>query len=232
LANRLWTSNQLTEAEKNYRQGLVLKELLVAQWPDNFEYRFHLTHSCLGLGSFLNANKRPREAERLYRQAAALFETLMTEAPSNAIYRNSVADCQNTLAWLLVSDPKVTRADALEAVHLAKKAVELAPNKDAYWNTLGVAHYRAGDWQAVCAALENTGELRQGGHSFDWFFLAMAHWRLGNHHEARRWFDKAIEWMDSNQSKNEELVRFRAEAEELIGPESGAKDEESVEQPD
>ena len=60
-------------------------------------------------------------------------------------------------------------------------------------------------------------ELRNGGDSFDWFFLAMAHWRLGEKDKAREWYDRAVRWMDKNPSKNEELRRFRAEAAELLG---------------
>jgi hypothetical protein len=60
-------------------------------------------------------------------------------------------------------------------------------------------------------------ELRHGGDACDFFFLAMAHWQLGQKEEARNWFDKAVEWMDMNHSKNEELRRFRTEAAELLG---------------
>ena len=44
----------------------------------------------------------------------------------------------------------------------------------------------------------------------------MTHWRLGDKPEARRWYDRAVEWMDKNQPKNEELLRFRSEASELL----------------
>jgi hypothetical protein len=59
--------------------------------------------------------------------------------------------------------------------------------------------------------------LRNGGNSFDWFFLAMAHWRLGHQADGRLWYARAAEWMDKNQPNNEELLRFRAEAAELLG---------------
>ena len=59
-------------------------------------------------------------------------------------------------------------------------------------------------------------ELRMGGDSADWFFLAMAHWQLGEKDKARQWYDRAVEWMDKNEPMNEELRRFRNEAEELI----------------
>jgi hypothetical protein len=60
-------------------------------------------------------------------------------------------------------------------------------------------------------------ELRDGGDAFDWFFVAMAHWKLGKQEEARRWFDKAVEWTHANRPNHEELRRFRAEAAELLG---------------
>jgi hypothetical protein len=67
--------------------------------------------------------------------------------------------------------------------------------------------------QAVLDANANPGK---GGGSFDWFFLAMSHWQLGNKEEARRWHDRAVEWMDKNRSTSAPLIRYRAEAEGLL----------------
>ena len=36
--------------------------------------------------------------------------------------------------------------------------------------------------------------------------------------DARTWYDKAVEWMEKNQPKNDELRRFRAEAAKLLEP--------------
>ena len=44
----------------------------------------------------------------------------------------------------------------------------------------------------------------------------MAHWQLGHKDEARQWYDKAVEWMKNNPA-DDELTRFRAEADELLG---------------
>ncbi len=52
---------------------------------------------------------------------------------------------------------------------------------------------------------------------FNAFFLAMAHWQLGDKPQAHSWYDKAVPWMEKNQPKDEELVRFRAEAAALLG---------------
>jgi hypothetical protein len=48
-----------------------------------------------------------------------------------------------------------------------------------------VAHYRAGDWKAAVAALDRSEQLLKGGNACNWLFLAMAHWKLGQHDEAR-----------------------------------------------
>jgi tetratricopeptide (TPR) repeat protein len=123
----------------------------------------------------------------------------------------------SNLAWLLSTWPDTTRRDSRLAVKSAKKAVELAPKEGDYWNTLGAAHYRAENFKEAVAALEKSMELREGGDSFDWFFLAMAYWHLGEKEKASSWYEKAVDWMDKNDPKNEELLRFRAEAAELLG---------------
>ena len=60
-------------------------------------------------------------------------------------------------------------------------------------------------------------ELSKGGGSFDWFFLAMAHEKLGEKEKARQWYDRATRWMERNQPTNKELASFRAEAAQLLG---------------
>jgi tetratricopeptide (TPR) repeat protein len=121
-------------------------------------------------------------------------------------------------AWALATTADPEERNPAKAVELAKKAVELAPTQGTYWNTLGVAQYRTGDWKAALEALENSMRLLPGKQeSFNMFFLAMAHWRLGEKDKAREWYDKAVAWMDKNQPTNEELLRFRAEAAELLG---------------
>ena len=122
----------------------------------------------------------------------------------------------NQLAWRLTTSPAAKGVDPDRAVKLAEKAVQLAPRNGNIWNTLGVARYRAADWPAARTALEKSMTLRRGGDACDWFFLAMAHWQLGNKDEARKWYDQAAGWMQKNKPQDEELLRFRAEAEELL----------------
>jgi tetratricopeptide (TPR) repeat protein len=160
----------------------------------------------------------------LHREAAGAWREVVQLAP----------ECdgeQNDLAWFLATaaDPKLR--DPPRAVEHAKKAVEHTQRYGtisgkflhaAYCNTLGVAQYRAGDWKAAVEALETSIRKksfpgRDGGDSADFFFLAMAHWQLGEKEQARQWYDRAVAWMAKNRPQDEELKRFRAEATNLLG---------------
>lgn len=122
----------------------------------------------------------------------------------------------NQIAWFLATTPFLPLRDPARAVELAGKAVEKAPRAER-WNTLGVAYYRAGNWKAAIEALEMAETLASDQHlAFDGFFLAMGFWRTDRQGEARRWYDQSVQWMEKNRPGNAELIRFRAEAEEVL----------------
>ena len=73
--------------------------------------------------------------------------------------------------------------------------------------------------------------LRGGGDAFDRFFLAMTHWHLDQREEARTWYDKAVQWMDTNQPEDDELRYFRVGATLLIGVSGAAPPTDKVKQP-
>ena len=116
-----------------------------------------------------------------------------------------------------------------------RRAIAKAPKADEIWNTLGVAHYRAGAWDNAIEALSRSTELNSGGSPADWLFLAMAYWRKGVKDKARSWFDKAVDQMAKDKSENEELRRFREEAVALLGvteqPKPNGKKEEAKPRP-
>jgi Flp pilus assembly protein TadD len=124
----------------------------------------------------------------------------------------------NNIAWLLVDHADYPRRWVDVAVTLAKRASERSPKSASIANTLGTAYYRAGDWNAAIKTLQNAEGLAGNElFSFNAFFIAMSYWHLGDKDGARRWYDRAVEWMDQRQPKNEELRRFRAEAAALLG---------------
>jgi tetratricopeptide (TPR) repeat protein len=161
-----------------------------------------------------------------YGEALAVFQNLVDEFPEVSEYRNALdivthlmtesdALRKSRRAWALATCVDSRFRDADRAVEVAKKAVQLLSQEGACWNTLGVAQYRAGHWKEAITALQKSIEL-QGDDSWAFFFLAMAHWQLGHKEEARRRYDKAVEWMEKNRPEDEELLRFRGEAVELL----------------
>jgi tetratricopeptide (TPR) repeat protein len=129
----------------------------------------------------------------------------------------------NVTAWRLATDTNAELRDPGLAVELAELAVEGAPDNASLANTLGVSHYCTGNWLEALTALEKSEQLEPDKNvGFNGFFIAMAHWQLGNKSQAREWLDRSVEWVERRgpglfPAHQKELRRFRAEAEELIG---------------
>jgi tetratricopeptide (TPR) repeat protein len=202
-------SGRLADAESDFRQVLEFWDR-----PSPVERIFTLRRIEVrnALGNLLWATGRREGATALFRQA-------------EEEWRKTNYD-RNELAWFLAACPDEQFRNPKEAVELAEKAVKTSPTFGVYWRTLGVARYRAGDARGAVAALEKSLELgintfgnRNRPDSSEWFFLAMAHWRLGDKEQARKWYDKAVEWTDKNRPKDPKLLRFRAEAADLLGVE-------------
>src|SRR5262249_2149704 len=98
----------------------------------------------------------------------------------------------NSQAWVYAACPIPQVRKPARAVELALKAVELNPKQSYYWNTLGVAHYRAGDWKGAIGALEESIRLTSDIRAYNGLFLAMAHWQLGDRDQARAWYDTSV----------------------------------------
>src|SRR5262249_26175200 len=127
-------------------------------------------------------------------------------------------DCNN-LAWILVTGPAEFRAPD-KALPLAQKAVELAPDRWEYCHTLGVVHYRLGQYREAVAALERGVKNHKGQETaFDLYFLAMCHAKLGDPDKARACYERAVAWQKQAKlapGQVEELNAFRAEADAVL----------------
>jgi hypothetical protein len=132
-------------------------------------------------------------------------------------YSSLIAEAHNNLAWLLATCPNTELRDPPEALRLAQRAVEVEPQQGNFWNTLGVAFYRAGELDEAKKALEKSLELRNAGDSFDWFFLALVDVKRGKKDQAREWYDKAVAWYQINSPNDQELFHFNVEAAAALG---------------
>jgi tetratricopeptide (TPR) repeat protein len=210
LGNSLVSAKKHQEAAEAFRRSVDIWVGLIKDYPSVPESRMQCGYNYVDLGISLSAIGQDAQADIAFQKALEL-------APQDG-------GLHNNLAWRLVTGADAKLRDPGRAVQLAKRAVELAPTQSSYWNTLGTAQYRAGDWRAAIGALEKSEELKPGRYTSDnAFFLAMAHWQLGEQDEARRWYGQAVKWMEENKEPLDkkprwkaELLRFQTEAGELL----------------
>ena len=205
----------------------------------------YLLYTVHALTPILNKEGRTADAERLRHQLEDDFQALAARFPipqfqglrklwaeqlikglSNSnepildcrlaiILDPTCAEAYNTLAWMQVRFPKDPWFDPENSLVPARKAVELNPSNWFYWNTLGVAAFRNGDWKTAEDSLQKSIRFN-GGTAIDWFFLAMTRWHQGKAKEALHWFDQAVSWIARNKS-DDETRRFHLEAAKLLG---------------
>jgi tetratricopeptide (TPR) repeat protein len=181
-----------------YREAIRLHEERLVRVPDPTYGQYERAMAYCEYALLLSQVGRSTEARTFYEKALA-------------------AVGYNNIAWMLATAPDPALRDPARAVELARKSVENNPKQGTFWNTLGVARYRRGDWRAAIEALEKSEALEPGKDlAINGFFLAMSHWQLGDKPQARSWYDKAVSWMEKSQRKNEELIRFGAEAAALL----------------
>jgi tetratricopeptide (TPR) repeat protein len=197
----------------------------------------------VGLGRVLEEAGLPDEAMAAYRDAfntAAAAKANTLEAFTDlgkalqvacryekavAAYREAIRlmpdqlGFHSDLAFLLATCPDPAIRNPSEAVVHAERAVKLGPKNFIPWTVLGTARYRAGNWAGAVEALNKSRELKgfEIFSPYDNFFLAMAHWQLGDRAEARTWYAIVARWIDDKKLDDDELRRFRAEAADLLG---------------
>ena len=193
-ANFLKSQNRTEEAAQEYRESLDI--MLKPHWEEHpSDLSQWVVYALLETG-----NKQ---------QARNVSRVMLDSTSSNAVWFNNAS-------WCLATTENPSNRDPALAVELANRAVKINPYGD--WNTVGVAYYRIGDFKQALPFLEKGN----GGNSWAFFFLAMANRQLGNADAARRYYDQAIQWMDKQNPRNPELLRFRAEAEALIEGQTNA----------
>jgi serine/threonine protein kinase len=195
-----------------HQKSIEVRQRLLDESPSNAFHRYMLVQSILNCAELFTISSQSTEAADAYRRAGQIVKD-----PNSMPSALGDPGLCNYVAWHLATAPDPTFRASAQAAALAKRGTELAPRNSDIWNTLGVALYREGDWHGAVEALRKSRELGSGGDACDLFFLAMAHWQLGDKELARHSYDEAVKWMDKNAPKDDELMRFRSEATELLG---------------
>jgi tetratricopeptide (TPR) repeat protein len=185
-------------------------EEIRAKYQSTFErYRKTVAYFLLTAGAHWQNDR--------YQQAIANYKEALAINPDSP-------EANNLLGWMLLSADDLSLRDPQQALWHAEQAVAKAVDKartPLYLNTLGVAYYRIGKSKEAIETLNQVAK-RRTNHFDTYLFLAMAHWELGNKEEARTWYDKGVEWFQSQESSlpeyfKKEFRRWRAEAAQLMG---------------
>jgi tetratricopeptide (TPR) repeat protein len=197
------------EAESSFLKTLSIREQLDAQ--DATRMGGGGRDAALirrSLGDLLRSSGNREGAASYYRRSLEALETIAGKQADSPL------DWHN-LAWFLATCPDPRFRDPGRAISWAERAVEHSPT-GRFGTTLGVARYRNGDWRGAITDLERSMALNDGGTATDWYFLAMAHHRLGDNRQAHQWLDRAVAWMAENKPKDVELALFRGEAQSTL----------------
>jgi WD40 repeat protein len=154
---------------------------------------------------------------------AATYRRLCRHAAEVVAAGQVPPEMANDVAWLFVLGPEAVPAYG-PIVRLAEQAVSSAKGASKYTvlNTLGAVLYRAGRYQDAVARLNEAVALKdKTGAVQDWLFLALAHQRLGQADEAKKWLDRAVAAPpakgDDHYWENAEVELLRREAQRLLG---------------
>jgi len=210
-ADLLQKVGRLDEAEKYYREALDVSQSLIADDPNNADYRKSAAIADLWFAERYTEQARMQEAGESYRRAALNYSRAAKTAGE-----------QNRHAWNLAIHPYARHPrrrieDLQPVVDLARRAVFRRRESAGGWNTLGVAQYRAGKFAAAVNALNKSVQLNNGTpFSVDAFFLAMSHWQAGHRDKALQWYRHAERWIRTRAPKDKQLISFRAEAADVL----------------
>ena len=150
LANVYLDQGKLEEARKLKEQVLEnRRRVLGDEHPDTL-------NSMNSLGWLFLQQGKLEEARKLYEEVLENRRRVLGDEHPHTLRS------MNQLAWTLAIDPDQTLADADRAAQLASDVVELMPEDANCRNTLGLAHYRAGNWAEVIAALQKWKRSRYG----------------------------------------------------------------------
>jgi tetratricopeptide (TPR) repeat protein len=207
------------EAESFYREAVTAARELVARIPSE-PHNNHLLAVSLGNLADVQYNRGDvAGAIGHVEEAIGHQEVALKSMPWSPKCAQSLVNHYGVLAEWLANAENVQLRDTRRALELARKALKLAPDSRDTHVTLGVALYRAGDARAAITEMERglaLEEVEEAPTVTTWFFLAMSHAQLGDQRAARRWYDRAVAWIDKNPEHKEGFSRWRAEATALL----------------
>jgi WD40 repeat protein/tRNA A-37 threonylcarbamoyl transferase component Bud32 len=213
----------------------------VAFSPDGF----HLALGCRN-SNVLVLDATPETPELLVRREAyllvqALFDQLVTKSAvldylgGNAVLSRPLREeararaerylqnpeVLNERSWRVAAKPDQSKAAYQRALLQAQEACRLNPSNGELLNTLGVAHYRAGQYPAALECLTESDRIQsaryKGSHPADLAFLAMTYHALGQKEKTAAFLDRLRDTMKQKRwARDTEAQALLQEAEALF----------------
>jgi eukaryotic-like serine/threonine-protein kinase len=216
FAKRYLETEDSAGADFCARQGVAIAEKLASVEPRSLDTYRTLYQAYGELADVLTRLERAAEARQFKAKAIAVSRQMVE-------HQDATTNDLNSLAWHLATCSDKELRDPATAVILAQRGVEKTEGKNAaILNTLGVAQYQAGRYSEAIDTLARS-DTAQRGIPADVAFIALAHWRLGEHDKAQASFDRLRRIMssgrftdpDSQFSVNEVISQLAQAAEEL-----------------
>jgi WD40 repeat protein len=99
--------------------------------------------------------------------------------------RDDYPGAHDRASFMLARKPGLPASDYREALRHSEAACQLAPWNPTYWNTLGIARYRAGLYADALKSLAEARRIRGSAAVSNLAFTAMAQYSLGRLEEAQ-----------------------------------------------
>ncbi len=197
----------------------------IAIWPASPQQsELNLQRYCAGYSGYL--------FEKLFQESGyendwvdRMIQRVQSMHPSDAELHEAFARTARMLAldadrlehesWRLVERSEQASVDYDLGLRAAERACELEPDNVSFQQTLGVAQYRAGLYEAALATLEPVAKRRNEVH--DYAVLAMCYYKLGHRAEALKALHDAKARLAGFKTADDSSVRrFVDEADSLI----------------
>jgi len=211
LAKTQWAKGHDEEGSRLNRKTIEQREALLAIPPndDRAVRELALAHRSLGIRRY-EVDELDEEATQAFYHTQELLENYLKDHPGNQKVSEVLAD-------FLAICPASQFQNPSRAIELIKPFLRESTRDADLWGSFGSAHFAAGNWKQAVDAFDKANSLRSAPEPWDQFPLAMCQWQLGQHKEARKSFNQALDTMEKKHWRSPELRLLRDNAAELLG---------------
>lgn len=141
---------------------------------------------------------------------------------------STTGEARHKLARMLVQLPGATPDDAIEALRLAEQAATTLPDDWRVFESLGIALYRCGDYEASMQAFDKANRLDDKRPTNCRYYRAMVDWLSGNVSTALQHWKKGEAWVTAHPEQLPYYRLARDEARAILAPRLPGNDDKQI----